>query len=293
MVDAAGRRQAHGTRAHACWNADSYLLRVTRIVNELGRRYGKDARVWGWQLDNELAHYGKEPCFCNYCQHEFQAWLEKKYGTIAALNRDWGNSFWSQMYQRFDQIRLPNPQEYPAQFNPHHMLDSQRWFADDIADYMRFQTEILRKYCGHNQWITTNHIHNFSAVNPALTARDFDVVTWTLYPVHGNANEGPLGFRLGSSATLTFAADFMRALNGQAGIMELQPAPTASRPPPAANNTPRPPAKSPRSALSRNRAPRSRPPTPPAAPRCSTATTSAGISITTSKTKPGTPTAIS
>jgi beta-galactosidase len=223
MVDAAGRRQAHGTRAHACWNAAAYLVRVSSIVNELGRRYGQDKRVWGWQLDNELTHYGKEPCFCEFCQKEFQAWLEKKYGTIDALNRDWGNSFWSQMYQRFDQIRLPNPQEYPAQFNPHHMLDSQRWFAEDIADYMRFQTDILRKYCGHDQWITTNHIHNFSAVNPALTAPNFDIVTWTLYPVHGNANRGPLGFRLGDPAVLTFAADFMRGLNGQAGIMELQP----------------------------------------------------------------------
>lgn len=223
MVDAAGRRQAHGTRQHACWNAESYLVRVSKIVNELGRRYGSDPRVWGWQLDNELTHYGKEPCFCDKCQTEFQAWLEKKYRSIDALNRDWGNSFWSQMYQRFDQIRLPNPQQYPAQFNPHHMLDSQRWFADDIGDYMRFQTNILRRYCGHRQWITTNHIHNFSAVNPAVTARDFDLVTWTLYPVHGNANRGPLGFRLGDSATLTFAADFMRSLNGQAGLMELQP----------------------------------------------------------------------
>jgi beta-galactosidase len=127
------------------------------------------------------------------------------------------------MYQRFDQIRLPNPQQYPAQFNPHHMLDSQRWFADDTGDYLRFQTDILRKYCGHRQWITTNHIQNFPAVNPAVTARDFDLVTWTLYPVHGNANRGPLGFRLGDPAALTFAADFMRSLNGQAGLMELQP----------------------------------------------------------------------
>jgi beta-galactosidase len=223
MVDAAGRRQVHGTRQQACWSVETYRAYVAKIVDQLGRRYGRDPRVWGWQLDNELSHYGKEPCFCDACQHKFQAWLQKKYGTIDALNRDWGNAFWSQMYQRFDQIRLPNPPEFVAQFNPHHMLDSQRWFAGEAADYLRFQTEILRKYCGHNQWITTNHMHDFSAVNPALTARDFDVVSWTLYPAHGNANEGPLGFRLGSSATLSFAADFMRSLNGQAGLMELQP----------------------------------------------------------------------
>jgi beta-galactosidase len=223
MIDAAGRTQVHGTRQHATWSSDVYRDYVAKIVNELGRRYGQDQRVWGWQLDNELTHYGKEPDFSEPSQKKFQAWLEKKYGTIAALNRDWGNAFWSQMYQRFDQVRLPNPQEFVAQFNPHQMLDAQRWFAEETADYLRFQTDILRKYCGHAQWITTNHIHNFSAVNPALNAGDFDVVSWTLYPVHGNANRGPLGFRLGDSATLSFAADFMRSLNGQAGIMELQP----------------------------------------------------------------------
>lgn len=223
MVDAAGRTQVHGTRQHATWSSEVYRGYVAKIVHALGRRYGKDQRVWGWQLDNELTHYGKEPDFSEPSQKKFQAWLQKKYGTIDALNRDWGNSFWSQMYQRFDQVRLPNPQAFVAQFNPHQMLDSQRWFADEAADYLRFQTDILRSYCGHAQWITTNHIHNFPAVNPALNARDFDVVSWTLYPAHGNANRGPLGFRLGDSATLTFAADFMRGLNGQAGIMELQP----------------------------------------------------------------------
>ena len=223
MVDAAGRRQQHGTRQHACWSVARYREQVAKIVHQLGRRYGGDARVWGWQLDNELTHYGKEPCHCESCQGKFRSWLQRKYGEIAALNRDWGNSFWSQQYQRFEQIRIPNPPEYPAQFNPHQMLDAQRWFAEEAADYLRFQTGILRQYCGQRQWITTNHIHNFPAINPALNARDFEVVSWTLYPVHGNAARGPLGFRLGDPAVLTFAADFMRTLNGRHGIMELQP----------------------------------------------------------------------
>ncbi len=63
-------------------------------MTELGRRYGQDARVWGWQLDNELTSYGKEPCFCAACQGKFQGWLKTKYGTITALNRDWGNGLW-------------------------------------------------------------------------------------------------------------------------------------------------------------------------------------------------------
>ena len=223
MIAAAGRRMLHGTRQQACWNVDTYRRYVAKIVDELGRRYGRDPRVWGWQLDNELSHYGKEPCHCDACQAGFRAWLQKKYGTINELNRAWGNAFWSQMYQNFDQVRLPNPPEDVAQFNPHAMLDAQRWFAETAADYLRFQADILRRYCGHHQWITTNFMHDFGAVDPALSGRDLDIITWTIYPAHGNLNEGPLGFRLGSAATLSFAGDFHRPINGLHGIMELQP----------------------------------------------------------------------
>ena len=223
MVDAKGRRMQHGTRQQACWSTPRYREYVGRIIEQLGRRYGNDARVWGWQLDNELSHYGKEPCFCDSCQDKFRAWLEQKYGTIENLNRDWGNAFWSQMYQNFDQIRIPNREELVAQLNEHAVLDAQRWFADEAADYLRFQTEILRKHCGDRQWVTHNFMHAFDRVNPVLNKDDFEIITWTIYPAHGNLNEGPLGFRLGGAAAMSFAHDFFRSIKGAQGIMELQP----------------------------------------------------------------------
>ena len=223
MVDAQGRRMQHGTRQQACWSVETYRQYVAKIVNELGRRFGNNPAVWGWQLDNELSHYGKEPCYCDACQSKFRAWLKKKYGTIEALNRDWGNAFWSQMYQNFDQIRIPNQAELVAQLNPHALLDSQRWFAEEAADYLRFQTGILRQYCGKRQWITTNFMHNFAAVDPVLSGKDFEIITWTHYPAHGNLNEGPLGFRMGSAAAMSFSHDFLRSINGAEGLMELQP----------------------------------------------------------------------
>jgi beta-galactosidase len=223
MVDAAGRRMLHGTRQQACWSVDTYRQYVGKIVDELGRRYGNDPRVWGWQLDNELSHYGKEPCYCDVCQGKFRAWLKNKYGTIDNLNRDWGTAFWSQVYQNFDQVRIPNQAELVAQMNQHALLDAQRWFADEAADYLRFQTGTLRRYCGNRQWITSNFMHLFAPVNPALMGKDFDIVTWTHYPAHGNANEGPLGFRLGSAAEMSFSHDFHRSINGFEGLMELQP----------------------------------------------------------------------
>ena len=180
MVDADGRTMLHGTRQQGNWSSPVYRDYVGKIVNELGKRYGNDPRVWGWQLDNELSHYGKEPSYDDASQKKFRAWLKNKYGTIDKLNEAWGDAFWSQMYQNFDQIRLPNSKELVAQVNEHAELDAQRWFADKTADYLRFQTGILRKYCGNRQWITSNFMHMFGAVNPALMKDDFEIITWTI-----------------------------------------------------------------------------------------------------------------
>ncbi|HWB99385.1 MAG TPA: beta-galactosidase [Bryobacteraceae bacterium] len=222
MVDAHGRRMQHGSREHACWSVPAYREYVGKIVTELAKRFGNDPRVWGWQIDNELSHYGKRYCYCDFCQAKFRVWLREKYGTIDRLNRDWGDAFWSQTYQAFDEIRIPNQEELVAGVNPHALLDFERWFAAEAADYLRFQARILRQY-SKNQWVTTNFMSLHPDVYPPLSGKDLDILTWTIYPVHGNLNEGPLGFRLGDGAGFSFMHDFLRPVNGFEGIMELQP----------------------------------------------------------------------
>jgi beta-galactosidase len=222
MIDALGRRMNHGSREHACWSVPLYRQYVEKVVTQLGRRFGSNPAVWGWQIDNELSHYGKNYCHCGACQGKFRAWLKQRYGTIRQLNRDWGTAFWSQMYQNFDQIDIPNEQELVAQINPHALLDFQRWFAAEAADYIRFQADLLRKNT-RGQWVTTNFMSMHREVDPSLSGKDLDVVTWTIYPAHGNLNDGPLGFRLGDGAVLSFMHSFTRSINGREGLMELQP----------------------------------------------------------------------
>jgi beta-galactosidase len=222
MVDASGRRMNHGSREHACWSVPRYREQVARIVGELARRFGNNPTVWGWQIDNELSHYGKNYCYCGHCQTAFRAWLRQRYRTIDKLNTDWGNAFWSQMYRSFDEVEIPNQAELVQQINPHAQLDFQRWFAAEAADYLRFQADLLRKQA-RNQWVTTNFMSMHGEIDPSLSARDLDVLTWTIYPAHGNLNDGPLGFRLGDGDALSFMHDFLRPMTGAEGIMELQP----------------------------------------------------------------------
>ncbi|MBF9141144.1 beta-galactosidase [Hymenobacter properus] len=224
MVSAQGRRQAHGTREQGNWSSPLFRQYVAKINTQLAQRFGQNPAVVGWQIDNELSHYGRQFSYDDFSKTKFQAWLKQKYGTIDNLNRDWGNVFWSQLYQNFEQIRIPNPDELVATPNPHALLDFERWFADEAADYIREQAATLRQHSRH-QWVTTNHMATHRDVNPALTRKDVDITTWTVYPVHGEVfpENGPLGFRLGNGAMLGFMHDFTRPLNGYSGVMELQP----------------------------------------------------------------------
>lgn len=223
MINADGHRMDHGSREHADWSSPVYRQYVERIDAKMAEHYGANPTVIGWQIDNELSHYGSGVSFAPPSQLKFRNWLREKYGTIDKLNADWGNAFWSQMYSSFDQIDMPNQRDLVAAANPHSLLDLRRWFAAEAADYLRFQASVLRRYA-KNQWVTTNFMMNFDQVNPALTQKDLDINTFTMYPVSGGLNRGELGFRMGDPAVIAFTHDFMRNLGGGVeGPMELQP----------------------------------------------------------------------
>lgn len=222
MVDAQGRTMEHGSREQADWSSPVYRAYVTRIDTELVKKFGNDRRVWGWQIDNELSHYGRHYSYSRAATAKFHEWLREKYGTIDRLNSDWGAAFWSEMYQNFEQIDIPNPDVLVADPSPHALLDFERWFAHEAAGYISLQAGIIRKY-SKNQWVTTNFMSMHEDVDPSLSAKTLDVFSWTHYPVHGEPNEGPLGFRLGSAEVMSFMHDFMRSFNGLSGPMELQP----------------------------------------------------------------------
>ena len=53
-----GTRAQHGGRRHCCSNNPHYLEASDQIVHAMGREFGKDPNVIGWQLDNEILTWG-------------------------------------------------------------------------------------------------------------------------------------------------------------------------------------------------------------------------------------------
>lgn len=223
MVNAEGRTIQHGARQQASWSSKTYDEYVNKIVTVLAKRYGNNKTVWGWQIDNEPSHYGASFDYSENAQVSFRNWLKIKYQNIENLNTVWGNAFWSQTYNNFEQIRIPNQKELVQQANPHAVLDFKRFTADEAAGFVIKQKDILRKYIKTSQWITTNLMPQHSAVDP-LRMKALDFQTYTKYLAEGyDTGHGEQGFRMGSAHSIGFSNDFFRPINGVSGVMELQP----------------------------------------------------------------------
>jgi beta-galactosidase len=166
-VTEGGRVMGFGGRRYTCPTSPNYLRLGEAIARAMGERFGADRRVMGWQLDNEFGH---PFCFCDRCLGEFQAWCEKRFGTIARFNDALVMSFWGQTLTAFDQVMFPTTYSHPGFWQLYH-----QFFSDmTIACYAR-QAAALRA-AGTTQPITTNIMPTWYGYDHEEMVKHFDVV---------------------------------------------------------------------------------------------------------------------
>ena len=139
--NADGTRIEHGGRRHCCSNNPDYLAASDRIVEMMGKEFGDDENIIGWQLDNEIYTWGSG-CVCEYCMKNYHEALEKKYGTVENLNAAWNLNLFSQAYDDFSEIPFGDN----AWHNPHLLYEwKDAHYKADIR-FMHRQAGILKKY---------------------------------------------------------------------------------------------------------------------------------------------------
>jgi beta-galactosidase len=213
-----GTKMDHGARQHASFSNDFYREYSLKMIEELAKHYGNDSRIMGWQLDNEPdsnVDYGEN------AQQRFREWLKNKYGNIDELNKAWGTSFWSSVYNDFSEINIPQHKQWGM--NLYQRLDHRRFCDHETASFLDEQARAVRKYANPDQWITTNYIPYYDR-RYIGESKELDFISYTRYMVYGeHPGVGPKGYRVGEYSRIAMANDYFRPLSPTYGCMELQP----------------------------------------------------------------------
>ena len=174
-----GRKDGHGNRTQFDWSNPKYRELAAGIASKLAARYGHDANVIGWQIDNE---YGNES-FGEATRVQFQQWLRNKYKTLENLNARWTTTYWSESYQDWSQI--PIQEGYG---NPGLLLNWKEFVSDTWRSYQRNQIDVIRAHADTRQRITTNMMGWFDAFDHYTVAQDLDFASWDNYVGSGHLN---------------------------------------------------------------------------------------------------------
>jgi beta-galactosidase len=228
-VDKDGRSRGFGSRRHYDFSHKGYRGECAKIVTLLAERYGKNPHVAAWQTDNEYACHATTLSYSDAARAAFRDWLAQKYQSPDALNRAWGNVFWSMEYRDWGDIGLPNLTV--TEPNPAHVMDFRRFASDEVASFNRLQVEIIRKHSSAP--IAHNYMGAVTEFDHYKVGADLDIASWDSYPLGFLSDRIPADpdhkrrfVRQGDPDFQAFHHDLYRAVGrGRWWIMEQQPGP--------------------------------------------------------------------
>ena len=228
-LDQDGKPRGFGSRRHYCFSHRGYRTECARIVALLAERHGRNPHVAAWQTDNEYACHATTLSYSSAATEGFRNWLARKYQSPDALNRAWGNVFWSMEYSDFNDISLPNLTV--TEPNPSHVMDFRRFASDEVVSFNRVQTDIIRKHS--TAPIAHNYMGAVTEFDHFATGADLDIASWDSYPlgflsdrIPADAGHKRRFVRQGDPDFQAFHHDLYRAVGrGRWWIMEQQPGP--------------------------------------------------------------------
>lgn len=176
-------------------NSDpDYKRLLKRLADTLTKRYARHPALQAIGYNNEIGNG-----YISYSEADrkrFIVWLQKKYGSIAALNKAWATQRWSRKINQWDEVRLPYA-EGPGPFE--RQLDLRRYWSEVNIGNLKDLDGIRQK--------NTPDKPAISNLWDSAGRKGFDYLS----SYEGYANYGAMGFYPGEPVASGFEALMMKA----------------------------------------------------------------------------------
>ena len=170
-----GQKMTHGTRQQGSITSPLYIRLSREIAEQMALRYGHNADVVGWQIDNEYGGF-HNLSYDGVTRQKFHDWLQAKYKTLANLNAHWTTSYWSQSYDQWSEIPIPI-----GNHNPGLRLDWNRFGTAEWDIFQRAQIDAIRAHSDPRQFITTNFMGFFDGFDHYTMSKPLTIAAWDNY----------------------------------------------------------------------------------------------------------------
>lgn len=193
-----GQKAYYGIRQNMDITNPTYLFYCERIIRKMMEHYAQNPAIIGYQVDNETTTRGVN----NYdYQVSFVNYLKKKFGTPQNLNKIWGLNYWGMDIDGWEELA---PRDGIT--NTGYKLEWERFNRKTIADFLTWQSSIVREYKRPDQFITQCFMPSVEDVDQVASSKLMDVMAVNVYYDQQDNLTGQ---------EIAFAGDYFRSVKHQ------------------------------------------------------------------------------
>lgn len=168
-----GQPMGWGARQEIDYSHPAFLFHAERVIRKIVARYADHPSVIGFQVDNEPGNeiFSNPQVFQRFVDH-----LRTRYGSVEALNREWGLTYWSHRLSTWADLWTPD-----ANAQPQYDLAWRRFQAELTTAFISWQRDIVREYARDDQFITTCISYERRTVSDELLTAGLDITAGNPY----------------------------------------------------------------------------------------------------------------
>jgi beta-galactosidase len=156
-----------GARQEVDYTHPAFRFHAERVIRAILARYAQHPAIIGYQVDNEpgLELFHNQGVFTRFVRH-----LQRRYGDVETLNREWGLTYWSHRIGDWSQLWRPDGNTFPQ-----YDLAWRLFQAELTTEFIGWQAGRVDEYRRDDQFVTTCLQYPRRALDDEQLGRRLDI----------------------------------------------------------------------------------------------------------------------